>query len=63
MELNGVMSRLAKAFNKFIDAWQDLKTARKKMKSGEMCSGEFFDIDWHFDESQREFFKQLDKIK
>jgi hypothetical protein len=57
------MSRLTKAFNKFIDAWQDLKTARKKMKSGEMCSGEFFDIDWHFDEAQREFFKQLDKIK
>ena len=54
-ELNGVMSRLSKSFHKYVDAWIDLKAAQKKMKLGEMDSGEFFDIDWHFDETQREF--------
>lgn len=62
-ELNGVMSRLSKSFHKYVDAWIDLKAAQKKMKLGEMDSGEFFDIDWHFDETQREFLKHLYKIK
>jgi len=58
-EKNGAMNKLSKAFNNFIDAWENLKKAQEKMKLGEMCSGEFFDIDWHFDEMHRRFIKEL----
>jgi len=57
------MDRLSELFDKYINAWEDLKKAQKKMKEGEMCSGEFFDIDWHFDEVQREFLKELESEK
>ena len=61
MELNGEMNKLTKLFNDFIKAWEELKEAQKKMKTGEMCSEEFFDIDYHFDEIHREFIKELQK--
>jgi len=57
------MTRLGTAFNKYVSAWVELKAARVKMKMGEMDSGEFFDIDWHFDETRRVFLKHLHKIK
>jgi len=60
-EKNGAMSKFTKIFNEFIDAWEDLKKAQKKMKIGEMSSEEFFDIDWHFDEVHRKFIKELQK--
>mgnify|MGYP001303158103 CR=1 FL=1 len=55
------MDRISKLFNEYISAWEDLKKAEKKMKDGEMCSGEFFDIDWHFYEAQKNFMKELQK--
>ena len=60
-EKNGAMSKFTKIFNEFIDAWEDLKKAQKKVKVGEMSSEEFFDIDWHFDEVHRKFIKELQK--
>tara|TARA_R100000734_G_C3312504_1_gene103545 strand:- start:63 stop:230 length:168 start_codon:yes stop_codon:yes gene_type:complete len=55
------MDRISKIFNEYVNAWEDLKKAEKKMKEGEMCSGEFFDIDWHFYEAQKNFMKELQK--
>ena len=55
------MSKIGEIFNEFIDAWEDLKKAQLKMKTGEMASEEFFDIDWHFDEVQRKFINELKK--
>jgi len=55
------MNKISKTFNDFIDAWEDLKKAQEKMKLGEMCSAEFFDIDYHFDEIHRKFIKELQK--
>jgi len=60
-EKNGAMSKIGEIFNEFIDAWEDLKKAQLKMKTGEMSSEEFFDIDWHFDEVHRKFINELKK--
>ena len=54
------MDRISKIFNEYINAWEDLKKAEKKMKAGEMCSEEFFDIDWHFYESSKNFTEELE---
>jgi len=58
---NGAMNKLSEMFNEFITAWEALKKAQTKFKMGEMCSDEFFDIDYHFDEIHRKFIKELQK--
>ncbi len=56
------MNKVSETFNDFIKAWEDLKEAQKKMKVGEMCAEEFFDIDYHFDEIHRKFIEEIQKI-
>ena len=49
------MSRLSKSFNKFIDAWIQLKTAKEEFKSGNISNGELFDIEFNAFELEEKF--------
>tara|TARA_R110001592_G_scaffold159830_2_gene391519 strand:- start:818 stop:991 length:174 start_codon:yes stop_codon:yes gene_type:complete len=57
------MSRLSKSFNKFIDAWIQLKTAKEEFKSGNISNGELFDIEFNAFELEEKFIEQIKKIK
>jgi len=57
------MNRLSKVFNNMLDAWQQLKAAKKKFKSGEINDGELFDIEFNAFELEEKFIEQIKKIK
>ena len=46
-----------------LDAWQQLKAAKKKFKSGEINDGELFDIEFNAFELEEKFIEQIKKIK
>jgi len=62
MDVNG-MDKVSKAYHAYLKAIKEEKEAQVKFEKGEICSGEFFDIEFNKHETEQEFIDSIKKVE
>jgi hypothetical protein len=55
------MDKVSKAYHAYIKALKEDRKGQKKFQRGEICSGEYFDIEYNKHETEQEFIQCLKK--